>query len=344
MNTSARNTWGDGSTGSSRRPVTRRRYALRRALVVTVLAGIAVGTVKAVDVIGGEGDAHGLPVSTVTTGTSTDMEAGVVAPVASAPAPTPAPTAPPTPDTYSGPPSAEHPARVLIVGDSEAGGFAPSLDRLLAEVDFVEVTLFYKSSSGLARPDFYNWPEQLEAEIAAIDPDVVIAMFGGNDAQGLAEPCPGGGTDCGPDFIVGDPSSNAEEWTTEYSSRVTEALDIMGTDDRRIIWVGIPNAVSEQTTEDLVVQNDAARQAVAGRDGVSFVDTWNLFSGRSGGFAPYVPDPCTGATQAVRQSDGFHLNETGAEILSVAVFDNLMDAVADLGATTSGITGCSARP
>lgn len=342
MDTSARNTWGDGSTGSTRRPVTRQRYALRRALVVTVLAGIAVGTVKAVDVIGGDGDAHGAP--GVTAAILPDPAGGVVAPVGSAPVPTPAPTAAPTPDSYAGPPSAEHPARVLIAGDSQAGGFAPYLDRLLADVDFVEVTLFYKSSSGLARPDFYNWPVQLEAEIAAVDPDVVIAMFGGNDSQGLAEPCPGGGTDCGPDFIVGDPSSNAEEWTTEYSSRVTEVLDIMGADDRRIIWVGIPNAVSEQTTEDLVVQNDATRQAVAGRDGVSFVDTWNLFSGRSGGFAPYVPDPCTGATQAVRQSDGFHLNETGAEILSVAVFDDLMDAVADLGATTSGITGCSARP
>ena len=44
----------------------------------------------------------------------------------------------------------------------------------------------YKVSSGLARPDFFDWPAHLRRQLPAVDPDIVVVTFGGNDAQGMA--------------------------------------------------------------------------------------------------------------------------------------------------------------
>src|SRR5204862_49519 len=65
------------------------------------------------------------------------------------------PTVPPT--TAAGAPSADHPARVLVIGDSDAGTFGPYLKQVLDETGVVSTTVDYKVSSGLARPDFFDW-------------------------------------------------------------------------------------------------------------------------------------------------------------------------------------------
>ena len=82
-------------------------------------------------------------------------------------------------------PSAEHPASVYIAGDSDAGAFGPSLMSLLDDTGVVDTTLDYKVSSGLARPDFYDWPAHLRQVIPKANPQVVVVTFGGNDAQDI---------------------------------------------------------------------------------------------------------------------------------------------------------------
>ncbi len=67
-------------------------------------------------------------------------------------------------------------------------------------------------SSGLARPDFFDWPAEIDAKLPEVDPDIVVATFGGNDAQGLSV--------ANGDFIVGDPVANEAEWVAEYSASV----------------------------------------------------------------------------------------------------------------------------
>ena len=76
---------------------------------------------------------------------------------------------------------------VLIAGDSDAGTFGPYLDRLLADTDLVDTALDYKVSSGLARPDFFDWTARLHEHVPVVDPDIVVITFGGNDAQGLLD-------------------------------------------------------------------------------------------------------------------------------------------------------------
>jgi hypothetical protein len=302
---------------------------MRRFGVVVVLGLVVFGAVKVVGALSGRGDE---------TPALADAPSTSAAPAQGSTAPTAAPTTqappPPTEPEQTGPPSADNPARVLVVGDSDAGTFAPYLRTLLDDTGVVDVEVDYVVSSGLARPDFHDWPAHLRDSMAAVDPDIVIVTFGGNDAQGLSEPCPNGAGTCGVNVVVGVANeSNADEWTAEYVRRVHEVMEIMTEgSERQVIWVGIPNAEDADFTARLQIQDQAVRQALEDYPDAVFVDTWGRFDGRNGGIAELVVDPRDGRAKPVRQSDGFHLNSDGAEILAIDIAGEVEAVLESLGA------------
>jgi hypothetical protein len=319
---------------SSRRPVSQQRYAVRRFGVVVVLGLIVFGAVKGVGALTDEPEAASEePAESTTTVAAAPANAGAATAAATTVATTPA-TPPPTEPEETGPPSEDNPAEVLIVGDSDAGTFAPYLELLLDETGLVDVELDYVVSSGLARPDFHDWPAHLRDTMAASDADIVIVTFGGNDAQGLSEPCPNGAGTCELSVVVGQASeSNAADWTAEYSERVRDVMDILTEDsDRRVIWVGIPNAADPEFTARLEIQDQAVRRALEDYPDAVLVDTWEIFDGRNGGIAELVVDPRDGKAKPVRQGDGFHLNTDGAEILAIDIATHVEAILEDLGA------------
>ncbi len=224
-------------------------------------------------------------------------------------------------------PTAESPARVYIAGDSDAGTFGPYLQQLLDDVPEAETQLDYKISSGLSRPDFFDWPARFAEAIVAYDPDIVIVTFGGNDAQGLTE----GPQGASPDFVVGGPVEDNADWEEEYGRRVGEVMDLLSADGRTLIWVGIPNHRTADVSERMEVQDQVVREQAGDRPDVVFIDTWERFSGRNGGFAQYVVDPRDGEGKSVRTGDGFHLNEVGAEILALDIATAVRDDLAARG-------------
>jgi uncharacterized protein len=311
---------------SARRPVSQRRYAMRRlgALVVValVVAGLVRGGSAAFDALfrsdgTTEASDGGIPSSDPPSSTlesddpstsSLDQNAAAAAtPSSEAPASSAAPVVEPP-----AVPSAADPAVVLILGDSDAGTFGPYLDQLLGETGVVTTELDYKVSSGLSRPDFFDWPTHLRELVPTIDPDIIVATFGGNDAQGLF--------DVAGNVLVGQPTGDGDdEWRQEYGRRVLEVMDFLTQDGRKLVWVGIPNDDNPEVTARMQVQDEVVRAAIAMRPQVSFVDTWARFSGRSGGWAEYLVDPRDGQGKDVRADDGFHLNQDGAEILAIDI-------------------------
>lgn len=247
----------------------------------------------------------------------TGDDAAVGPPTESAP---PADTEP----VSSGPATAADPAKVFIVGDSDAGTFGPYLQTLLDGTGIVETELDYKVSSGLARPDFFDWPAEIDRKLPEVNPDIVVATFGGNDAQGLS-------VDSG-EFIIGDPVANEADWSEEYQRRVGAVMDQLTEGGRTLIWVGIPNDDNPDVTARMAIQDRAAKAAAAERPEVVFIDTWKRFSGRDGGWAEFVIDPRDGEGKDVRADDGFHLNETGAEILAIDIAQAIRDTLRAQGA------------
>jgi len=300
---------------------------VRRIGALVVLAIVASGAVRLAGALFGADDTEAVaPDAADDTTVSPAAVAADESPASADPTSTAtAATAVPVTEARSAVPSAADPATVLIAGDSDAGTFGPYLETLLAETGVARTQLDYKVSSGLARPDFFDWPTHFRSIVPQVAPDIVVVTFGGNDSQGLTDGVKADGT---PNFIIGEPSGDGdEEWRAEYGRRVGEVMDYLAAEGRTLIWVGIPNDDNPEVTLKLRVQDEVVRAEVAKRPQVVFVDTWKRFSGREGGWAEFVIDPRDSQAKDVRADDGFHLNTVGAEILALDIADVL---VADL--------------
>ena len=309
---------------SGTRPALRRAhrtYVLRRVGVAMAILGLIYGGVaSAQSLFGGHDNVYVSALSTAAADSSVlDTVLVHVAPTA---APTTLNPATPAPATTPGDtgrtPTVADPARVYIAGDSDAGAFAPFLERLLIKTGVVRTTLDYKVSSGLTRPDFYDWPARLAKQLPQLEPDIVIVTFGGNDGQpihGLNKPV------------------DSPEWRAEYARRVGDVMDLLGGDGRTLIWIGVPNDNDPVTTAHLKIQNEVVRDQVTQHPAVVFIDSWAMFSGLDGGYAEYVTDPRDGISKRVRSStDGFHLNSTGADILALAIAEAVVTDLRERGA------------
>lgn len=311
---------GSRSPQTARRRASKRTYTVRRVVALFLVVTLAVGLYTVVDAFIGSDDRRSI--TPATPSINTVINDGVT-PTTLPPTTT---TEPPVKERTV--PSPADPAELLILGDSDAGTFGPYLLTLMDQTGIVTTTLDYKVSSGLARPDFYDWPTHMREVVPQVNPDIVIITFGGNDTQGLRNideswavaHAPGEG---------GDDS----DWIAEYGRRVGEVMDYLSDGNRTLIWVGIPNDDNPDVTARLKVQDQVVRAQAAEREGVVFIDTWTRFSGRNGGWAEYVVDPRDGQGKDVRSDDGFHLNVTGAEILALDIAEAVRTELRARGAT-----------
>ncbi|WP_420436423.1 DUF459 domain-containing protein [Candidatus Poriferisodalis sp.] len=228
-------------------------------------------------------------------------------------------SAPPT--TVAWFPTPDDPLRLHIMGDSMVQFFGHVMVGLANDTGVIEASSEHQLSSGLSRPDFYDWPARIVEVIPATDPDAVVMMYGGNDAQALVV-----------DGQIARPFSEA--WVQEYSARVAHVMDLVTTDpDRVLIWVGQPIMESPDYDERMQQVNKVFAAEAAKRDRVIYVDIRDLFRGPNGGFSRYVAD-ADGQLADVRLSDGVHLSTVGGRWLSQVLLDELGGLV-DL---TSGAT------
>ena len=224
----------------------------------------------------------------------------------------PAPVAIPTPD---------NPLRLAVIGDSMVRFFGDTMVSLANQTGVIEATTEHQLSSGLTRPDFYDWPARIVEVMATDDPDAVVLMYGGNDAQALVV-----------DGQIARPFSDT--WVRGYSARVRHMMDLVTTDpDRILIWVGQPIMRDPDFDHKMVELNKIYAAEAATRARVRYVDTRGLFRGPGGGYSRYVMDEA-GQRTDVRLTDGVHLSTIGGQWLSQLLLDELGEMV-DLSSGTA---------
>ena len=149
-------------------------------------------------------------------------------------------------------PTKEQPLRLWVGGDSMAQVFGQSLVAKAVERGDITATLDYRISTGLTRPDFFDWPSHLEGTVLPSGPEVVVIMFGANDAQlmnvdGKAE------------------QVRSPVWQAEYRQRVAATMDQLGGEGRLVVWVGQPIMRDDDFSEremilDEIYRDDASRR------------------------------------------------------------------------------------
>ena len=194
--------------------------------------------------------------------------------------------------------------RILIVGDSMiAGAVGLFLENGLRDLHGYQVRRKGKSSTGLARPDFFAWPKEAQKQVDAFEPDAAVVMFGGNDVQGLRMPDRSWITWPEP------------EWHAEYARRVNAFADIVAPAGRPLFWIGMPVMRPEKFHSRVQRVNTIYRAEMAIRPGARFIDIWRLLADSRGAYADRLDadgEP-GGKTVRVRAGDGIHLSVAGAQ-------------------------------
>ena len=197
------------------------------------------------------------------------------------------------------------PLRLYVAGDSVDQVFGSSLVNLGEATGLVQGRNDYKVSSGLSRPDFFDWPQRLIDEIVDFRPDAAAVLFGANDGQDVMYQ--------GKVLKVG-----TRAWQVVYAQRVGAAMDILAKGGRRVYWVGNPIMRDFGYRQRIAMMNHIYEAEAKKHPGVTFVSTWRLMADGKGSYADYLKD-ADGDSVLVRAPDGIHLTRAGGDRMAALV-------------------------
>ena len=198
-------------------------------------------------------------------------------------------------------PTPSNPLRVVVVGDSLAQGIGTFAERIFRP-NLVQVYRQGRISTGLSRPDYFDWTSQMRQIVTKARPDLTIVMLGENDAQSIVD-------------RHGNPVAQVGtvEFPIAYAERVRRFAKIATSEGGHVIWVGLPQTRDQRRWYFIGRQNQAFAQAAVELPNVAYFDTWTTFAAPNGGYTAYYRDG--NHLTLVRADDGVHFDADGYTIL-----------------------------
>jgi hypothetical protein len=204
------------------------------------------------------------------------------------------------------------PLRLWIGGDSLAGSFGPALGDRVGATGIVKTVIDYKVSSGLWSNDIRNWYQRATEQMASDNPEAVVFIIGTNDTP-----------------VVNQVDANGDgvpDWQVAYRMKVARMMDLLaGAHHRTVFWLGPPTLGTKSLDRGAKAIGQIMREEALKRSpDVTYIDTYKLFSVKSGDYSRSILDE-NGNEIVARIADGTHFSEDGAQYLARAVFA-LIDA------------------
>lgn len=223
------------------------------------------------------------------------------------------------------PAAAGQPRVVALVGDSMmAVGLSDVLLRETANHQNLHVVKAFRSGTGLARPDVFDWMQEYPAMIAGEKPDAVIVAIGANDGQGFVED--------GKTLAYG-----SDAWVKVYQQRTADFLSLLTQDGAHVVWVGLPPMKAGGYNERAAEINRIAYTVVSQNPLATWWNPQPYIGDESGGFRE-LETAANGKTTRIRSADGIHLSDEGAELLVPALMGWLNPAPLPAPVTTAQVT------
>ncbi len=231
------------------------------------------------------------------------------APVEPGPVPAPAPVEAPAEPEPIAPVRAVQ--RVMIVGASSIQtDLGRALEREIENDLGVEVLRHGRHSTGMARPDYFDWNARALELKADFRPDLVIAQFGGNDGQGLTDRDTGRAV---ARFFTDD-------WDAVYGARLEAFVDLFSDDAVPVVILGMP-AMRNAYHQSKMARINAVTRTACDRAGAYFVDTFAMTADAAGN--PLARADVDGRPRIVHAADGMHLSRYGSDMVAAGIVDTL---------------------
>ena len=178
------------------------------------------------------------------------------------------------------------------------------LQRVLGVYTGLTVLREGKLSTGLTRPDVFDWPARLRELCGSFRPDLVVANFGGNDAQSMVLPD-------GRIARFGQP-----EWEQTYGARLQEMVAIGRQAGAQVVLLGM------STTRDPVLSRRMSRvntltEEAARATGAHYLSIWDLGADARGQYQEVAS--LGGRPTRTRLADGKHFSRAGAAFVAVEI-------------------------
>jgi lysophospholipase L1-like esterase len=195
------------------------------------------------------------------------------------------------------------PRVVALAGDSMmAVGLSNVLMQAAAANENLHIVKAFRSGTGLARPDVFNWMEEYPAMIADQQPDVVLVAIGANDGQGFVEN--------GQVLAFG-----SDAWVKVYQQRTAAFLNLLTQHGARVVWIGLPPMKSAKYEDKTELINRIAYTVVSQYPQASWWNPQQLIAGNAGAYREFAT-LANGKTTRIRAVDGIHLSDDGAALLT----------------------------
>jgi hypothetical protein len=207
--------------------------------------------------------------------------------------------------------TAKKPLRVWVAGDSLAQIPGEALERIGGAVDVVGVES--RLSTGLTRPDLYNWFTRIQKAPKQLRPKVAVLSFGADDAHSYMTGVPKGKT-------VGPLGSKT--WDAEYQRRadgVTRELIAKGI---YVVWLGLPIPDGPGFARTFPVVNGILSDVVDLHPGhAAYVDDWDLLADSHGRYTAYKR--VNGQLTLMRLPDGVHYTAAAGDLIAKQILKQL---------------------
>lgn len=186
---------------------------------------------------------------------------------------------------------------VQVMGDSLGELMSAGLTEQLAEKPEIAVVRNTRSSSGLVRQDYHDWPKVLKDLIDRKERmDVVVMMVGSNDRQTIRDE-------------TGAHEFRSDGWSAAYAKRIDALINTAREGGVKLVWVGVPVMQGQRFAADMLFVNTLAKERVT-RANVPYVDLWEGFANDQGQYASTGPS-VIGELVRLRTADGIHFTKAG---------------------------------
>lgn len=208
------------------------------------------------------------------------------------------------------------PQTVLFAGDSIMEGVGPVMASMFAQRRGLTFVQAGRSSTGLCRPDFYDWPKAMRAYMRSAHPNIVVFCIGANDDQTVSY--------AGARYHFDSP-----RWKQAYAHKVEEIINIIAENGGTSIWVSPPIMGSNSLRPRVHAIKEVIRQTCESKN-VTFVDVWGTLADSRGNYQ-YAALSTDGKRIHLRAKDGVHLTLAGNKLLAKTVFSHLNKALTPIG-------------
>jgi hypothetical protein len=214
--------------------------------------------------------------------------------------------------------------KVAFVGDSTADGIWGGLASLVPHEPClkanVELGRFAKNSTGLTRPEKFNWVEEVKRIGESFKPQLFVMSLGLNDRQSVVEH--------GKVTL-----ENSPEYPAKYKERVTAVLKSAAGAKASLLWVGLPAMREAAADRDAREKNRFFAESIAdfGDGSMQYVEPWKLNPSGEDKFASFGPDP-KGKMIQIRASDGEHFSPAGDMLVAAYLLPRIVATLLKAGA------------